>query len=159
MRWLLVFCSMVLSLSCAGIESNAAQISEIRLTDYGILRLDMEKAAEAPVTAPGGQNVIRNAVFTEKTTSIPARKGSTFGIQYSVHGNPEGQTVELTYMVLHPPIKGQTSSSAKVKAAIGSQRADFYTFEEEYELVEGAWKMQIHQNDKLLLEQTFFVYK
>ena len=159
MRWLLVFCSVVLSLSCAGIESNASQISEIRLTDYGILRLDIEKPAETPTTVPGGQSVIREAVFTEKTTSIPARKGTTFGIQYSVHGTPEGQAVELTYTVLHPPIKGQTSSSAKVKTVIGSLRADFYTFEEEYELVEGAWKMQIYDNGRLLLEQTFFVYK
>lgn len=144
-------------LSCAEVNSSPAQITGLRLLDYGLLHVNIKKTKDKSTTATGKHNVVESAEFYKRTSEIIAKKKTTFGVKYQVNGTQTGKIVNLTYKVLHPPIQGKTMSSVKVKGTIGSWRADFYTFEEDYELVEGNWKMQILDGNKVLLEKIFTV--
>jgi hypothetical protein len=150
--------SIVLFLSsCAGSQSAPVQITNLQLLDYGLLNINVKDTINKATTATGKHNVVDEVEFYKQTADISPQLKDTFGIKYQINGTPEGNITYLTYKVVHPSIKGRTSSSVNVKATIGSWRADFYTFDEEYELVEGEWKMQIWDKNQMLLEKTFTV--
>jgi len=160
MRTALFFASIILMLSsCASMQSTPIQINNLQLLDYGLLNISGKKTIDKSTTATGKHNVVDGIEFYNKTTDIFPNLKDTFGIKYQVNGTPEGKIAKFTFKVLHPPIKGRTMSTAKVKATVGSWRADFYTFDEKYELVEGEWKMQIWDKNQMLLEKTFTVKK
>lgn len=151
----LLFCAGISS--SAGAQSTAIQINSLQLLDYGLLNIHIEKTINKSTTATGKHNVIDEIEFYKQTSDISAKINNTFGIKYQVNGTPEGAIANFTFKVIHPPINGRTMSSADVKATVGSWRADFYTFEEEYELVEGEWKLQIWDNNTMLLEKAFTI--
>jgi hypothetical protein len=153
----LLFCAGISS--SAGAQSTPIQINNLQLLDYGLLNIHMEKAIDKSTTATGKHNVIDDIEFYKQTSDITAQIKDTFGIKYQINGFPEGTIADFTFKVIHPPINGRTMSSAQVKATVGSWRADFYTFEEEFELVEGEWTMQIWDKNRMLLEKAFTVTK
>jgi hypothetical protein len=160
MRITLILASIVFVLSsCAGMQSTPIQINSLQLLDYGLLNINVKKTIDKSTTATGKHNVVDEIEFYKQTTDIFPKIKNTFGIKYQVSGTPDGKIATLTFKVIHPPIKGRTMSTAKVKATVGSWRADFYTFDEEYELVEGVWIMQIWDKNHMLLEKTFTVKK
>ncbi len=160
MRVSIFLTTIVLFLSsCAGVNSPPTQISDIKLLDYGLMKINVKETIEKSTTASGKYNVTDGVEFLERTTNITAKKKNTFGIKYQVNGTPAGRKVDLTLKVIHPKIKGKTLSSARVKGTIGSWRSSFYTFDKDYELVEGEWKMQVWFESSMLLEKTFTVNK
>lgn len=150
---------LFLVFGCAGSQVGSQNIFDAETLDYGICTINLKETVSSDTTASGGYNVTEGVVFTNKTTNIPAKKGISFGIKYVVNGEPEGSKIKLKVVAIHPPIKGRTKSSAKVDAKIGTWRADFYTFNESYELVAGEWIFKIYHNDKLLIEKAFMVSK
>jgi hypothetical protein len=143
----------------ADAQSSSVQGISLKLLDYGLVNISALKTTAPSTPAPGQHDISDNAEFYKRTTAIPAKKQLTFGIKYQVNGTPEGKNVLLTYRVLHPQIKGTTTSTANVIGTIGAARADYYTFEEDYELAEGEWKMQIWVGTSMLLEKRFVVRK
>ena len=144
---------------CAGSQVDPKNIYGAEILDYGICTINLKETVSSDTTASGGYNVTEGVKFTKKTTNIPAEKEISFGIKYVVNGKPEGSKVKLKVIAIHPPIKGRTKSSAMVDAKVGTWRADFYTFNENYELVEGEWIFQIYYKNNLLIEKSFTVSK
>ena len=144
---------LFLIIGCAGSQFGSQKIFGAETLDYGICTINLKETVSSDTTASGYYNETEGVEFTNKTTNIPAEMGISFGIKYVVNGEPEGSKVKLKLVVIHPPIKGKSKSSAMVEAKIGTWRADFYTFNESYELVEGEWIFQIYQKENLLLEE------
>ena len=150
---------LIFIFGCAGSQIDPKNIFGAETLDYGICIINLKKTVSSDTTASGGYNVTEGVIFKNKTTNIPAEKGISFGIKYVVNGEPEGSKVKLKVVAIHPPIKGRTKSSAMVDAKVGTWRADFYTFNENYELLEGEWIFQIYDRDNLLIEKSFTVSK
>ena len=146
-------------LGCAGSQVDSQNILGAVTLDYGTCTINLKETVSSDTAASGGYNVTEGVIFTEKTSNISAEKGISFGIKYVVNGEPEGSKVKLKVVAIHPPIKGNIKSSAMVEAKIGTWRADFYTFNENYELVEGEWIFQIYHKNNLLIEKSFMVSK
>jgi hypothetical protein len=160
MRVSLILAGVILFLSsCAGVNNTPTQISDLNLLDYGLMKINVKKTIEKSTTASGKYNVTDGVEFIETTSNITAKKKTTFGIKYQVNGTPTGRKVDLTVKIIHPKIKGKTVSTAKVKGTIGSWRSTFYTFDEDYELVEGEWRIQVWFENSMLLEKAFMVRK
>jgi hypothetical protein len=135
------------------------KIIDATLLDYGICNATVKETTNSETTATGQYNIIENTTFTEKTETIPAKLKTSFGIKYIVNGEPQNQEVKLLVRLIHPPIKGKTKSEAEVKAKIGVERFDVYSFDEEYELVPGEWIFQIFYKKQLLVEKSFKIIK
>lgn len=149
--------TLVLITGCTGINTTPVNVSNLELLDYGLLNISVKNQIDMATTATGKHNVTVGVEFYETTNEIEAIKNKTFGIKYKITGTPVGEIANFTFKVTHPPINGKTESKVKIKGKIGSWRADFYTFDEDYELVAGEWKMQILEQSSTLLEQIFNV--
>ena len=161
MKSLCVLCLVLLvaASGCVGAQINTDKVTDADLLEYGLCSINVKDTTALETTATGKYNVAKGTTFYKKTTKIPALLGSTFGIKYVVNGEPEGKEVNLKLKVTHPPIKGKTLSKATVIARLGIWRADFYTFDEPYELVTGNWTFQIYYEDKLLIDKQFLIFK
>jgi hypothetical protein len=156
---LTILAMLIFIFGCAGSQVDPKNIFGAEIIDYGICTINLKETVSSDTTASGYYNVTEGVEFTDKTTNISAAMGISFGIKYVVNGEPEGSKVKLKLVVIHPPIKGKAKSSAMVDAKIGTWRADFYTFNENYELVEGEWIFQIFYKDDLLIDKSFTVSK
>ena len=145
--------------SCAGAQSTNNVIKRVELLDYGILNINKIKTIDTSLTASGKYTIAKMTSVKKTTDLIIAKKHEAFGITYKVIGNPHGTKVLLTIKIIHPPIKGRTSSKAKIWAYIGEPDYTFYSFDEDYELLEGKWKIQIWNKNKKLLEKVFHIKK
>ena len=150
---------LICLLGCAGSQVERKNVDGAKILDYGMCTINLKETAPSDTTASGGYNATEGVIFTSKTTNIPAEKGISFGIKYVVDGDPEGSKIKLKVVAIHPSIKGKIRSSAMVDAKAGTWRADFYTFNEDYELVEGEWIFQVYWKDNLLIDQSFTVSK
>jgi hypothetical protein len=104
-------------------------------------------------------------VFQQKTDRITAAVGTSFGFEYVIRGSGEGE-VDLTVKYLHPaitnPKTGKVFTSQEIisgKRAIGKTHLIGYRFDEAWEIVPGAWTIQLSYGDKKLAEKTFQVVK
>jgi hypothetical protein len=103
----------------------------------------------------------------KETTTIPATRGTRFGFKYEITGLSADQ-IELRGVFIYPPIRRPNGSivtthelplsptmprGGRVVGMIG------YGFDEEYEAVPGQWTMQVWRRNKMVVEQTFNVYK
>ena len=158
MRFALLICAVLILMSCSGLQLGPAQITGIELLEYGLFKTHDREIKNNSTTAAGKHIVSDKFELYEKTTDIIAKRGHTFGIKYQIKGTPKWKKVLLTYNVIHPPIQGKTASFLKVKRSIGKQNALTYSFNEEYELVEGNWKMQIWHENEMLIEKDFITH-
>jgi Domain of unknown function (DUF3859) len=99
----------------------------------------------------------------ERTTTIRARNGTSFGVICKAIGSPEGAMVSGITVSMHPPMNNpkihetRTSITSPWRAPIGTPFYLGYRLEHEYEMVPGTWKFQIYHGGNLLAEKTFEV--
>jgi len=99
------------------------------------------------------------------TTTVQAESGIRFGFIYRVVGKPTGQTVQLRMVIIYPPegVKSPQSSTPlqsaerQIAVRIGAIEFSGYTFDDNWELVPGPWKMQLWLGDRKLAEKEFTV--
>jgi len=150
---------LVFSSSCAGRLSDSGGTLTAQLLDFGICQVKARQTEPAPTGASGARKPAESSGPCLQTTRIPAAIGTTFGIKYALYGKPQDGPVNLTFRVVHPPIDGKTASSVDAPCLVGTWRENYYIFEQDNELVEGTWRLQVLYDDRLLLEQAFTVYK
>lgn len=136
------------------------------ITDYGIYEpIAAVKIEAAPETTSGITRVPGEIRFTEHTNGIPAKLGINFGFRYTAEGFTGVKKVAITKVVTHPPVKkpdGITSTGFRTtltKPVVGGKISGFtgYSFDHEYELVPGPWKIECWYQDQKLVEKTFYV--
>lgn len=106
--------------------------------------------------------------FVTDSTDIPGKVGTQFGMEFRVDGTPEGEAVTLHLALTFPPPgirnpntgeRMDTTTIAFTDMKIGALGLIGYGFDNAWEIVPGAWKMQILYHDHALAERTFTVGK
>ncbi|NTW64822.1 MAG: DUF3859 domain-containing protein [Nitrospirae bacterium] len=153
---------MLIVLACCTMPFSAlgAQIDGVDIVSYGIY---VAGNAEKNAAEQGGQE--KAWKLLEKSDRIPAKMATSFGIEYIIKGAPADEPVKITLRYLHPIIsnpetgKKYTSQEVSIAALVGKKIHEGYTFDHEWELVTGAWVIQVFYDGRKLAEQYFTVYK
>jgi hypothetical protein len=97
------------------------------------------------------------------TNVIPLKKGRHFGFRFRIGGVTERDAIEVRMVVTHPPMyKPDRGVSKGYETKLGlnvrlGEVIDYagYSFDQDYELVEGDWKFEFYHGNTKLLEQKF----
>jgi hypothetical protein len=157
---------IVLAFCTAPFSALGAQIDGVDIVNYGIYVADDKdeaRSAEKNAAEQGSQE--KAWKLLKKGDRIPAKMATSFGIEYIIKGAPAGEAVKITLRYLHPMIsnpetgKKYNSQEVSISALIGKKIHEGYTFDHEWELVTGAWVIQVFYDGRKLGEQYFSVYK
>jgi hypothetical protein len=148
----------VVALLLAAGGASAQMAERIDLADVGLYSVTRSGDAAAPKT---------EIKFYQQTTRVPARIGVRFGIRFSIGGSPVGRRVALDEKWTYPapglrnPKTGTTTvgGTRTVQTAIGENGMRGYSFDNDWELVPGAWTIELSSGGRKLLSQTFTVFK
>ena len=151
----------------AGVTAAAAQADRIDgadITQFGTYEYKVTSTQELGGTAAGTLKSV-DYKFVSKTTSVPARRGVGFGIEYRVRGAPKDAQVPLRSVTIFPagglrnPKTGETVERNEYieDKAIGALLLKGYTLDEDWEVVPGTWTFQVWFGDQMLAEKVFTV--
>jgi hypothetical protein len=142
--------------------SEGAEQAEILWT--GIFRARVIGTVEQPNTAIGVTNLFDNVERLEMTTTVPARLGVSFGLEYRLAGELSGGQALITVVVI-PPKAGLLNPATQKRVyretwraspiAVGSSAIIGYRLEKDWEVLPGLWKFEIWHRERKLGEQTF----
>jgi hypothetical protein len=155
------------ALALATENARVPRVERIEVVEYGLYASTPAGARSAP-DAPGGAiGQSSDERHLETTQTVPARLGVQFGFRFLILGEPAGAQATLHVVAVFPPPglhdaehKMQFAQSAYDRGdAIGSVGYVAYSLDHDWELVPGAWSMQIWSDGHLLGEQKFNVVK
>jgi len=134
---------------------------QIEFTDYGVYTVDrkIQRRDSSGIKEATGSNV-RHAAAVR---TIPAQFGATFGFRFRVIGQPHDAPIALRGVVKFPSPGMMAPASAApmaeyecmIQTRAGESVYFSYTIEDSFELVAGAWTMEIWHGDRKLGTQTF----
>ena len=147
--------------------AETAQIDRIDIVGKGIYEIAVGKLTAERQTPTGVAASVENAKMIQDTTTVPARKGLEFGIQYVIVGMPKGAQVPIRIVNVYPkqwlrnPKTHKTVQHAEIvrNKVIGDVIYAGYAFENEWEIVPGVWKFELWFKNRKLAEQSFTVTK
>lgn len=158
----LVLLAVALSSSAFAEEPR---VERIDIIGKGLYRVETGEAISKP-NVPGGV-VAPPVKFTqiENTTTVPARVGVEFGLEYKIIGEPDGAEVTLEFVDTFPapgladPEQATPMRTARFerKRPIGETLYTGYGFEQDWELVPGTWTFEIWYEGRKLAEESFTV--
>lgn len=145
--------------------AKAATVDRIEIVDKGVFEIkpgevtDVRDAPGGKVTAAAGETLV------ESTDQFRGRLGLEFGFQYVLLGFPEGEAVQLDFVVTFPPpgISDPSQDAPIVQARvsrekmIGGTHYFGYGFEQDWEIVPGVWRLTIDREGTKLAEESFMV--
>jgi Domain of unknown function (DUF3859) len=160
MKWGFVFALAFIVCFTTSV-ARAQNVTAIEVTEYGIYTAG-KKNPQRNSAGVLPSTHIRHAMTT---TTVQAEPGVRFGFIYRVIGKPTGQTVQLRKVVIYPPegVKSPQSSTPlqsaerQIAVRIGAIEFSGYTFDDNWELVPGPWKLQLWLGDRKLAEKEFTV--
>ena len=137
----------------------AEQACEI--LEHGHYHATTTRVSLPDATSPTGDRFETDEVeFTDRTKTIARELDTTFGFRYRLHV-PTNRDTKITWRITYPrPLKGKrawvfsedwSSPNGELVQHIG------YTFTDDFELVPGAWKMQVLVEDQPACAITFTV--
>src|SRR5260370_33067152 len=141
--------------------AQAALVGRIRFPEYGIYTVDRDVQGRdvLGINRAAASNVRHAATLR----TIPAQIGTTFGFRYKLIGKPYDAPVDLRKIVIFPPPGIVPSRSSRpiardeftLQTRIGLLSYASYTLEDSFELVPGAWTIEIWYGNQKLGTQTF----
>lgn len=111
-------------------------------------------------TASGAVHPVARRKLVQRTAKIFGQPGRSFGIEIDMNGFPAG-AVTLTIRTVHPPLTnpktGKTTRISEYDWPVSSRRKVYFgfTFDDGWEIAEGAWTIQIVYKGKMLAEKKF----
>ena len=166
MKWISVPLLMVFACWITPLVAAGAQVDGVDIVNYGIYAAgDKDAVRSTEKNAAEQEGEVKNWKLLKKGDRVPATLGTSFGIEYIVKGAPAGEPVKITLRYLHPMISNPetgrkfTSQEVSIAALVGKKIHEGYTFDHEWELVTGAWVIQVFHEGTKLGEQYFTVYK
>ncbi|WP_425101693.1 DUF3859 domain-containing protein [Tropicibacter sp. S64] len=137
----------------------ASPAAAIELVDFGVIcDIEIGEPRAAPLTESGVINSIdQTRTFDVYTSGVPAHLGLSFGVRVLL---PEGETSTGTRMtVTHGPMgpRGVTTESWSAPLVPGMANLNLFTFEKDYEMVQGTWTFTVIDDRGKHLEQSFEV--
>ncbi|MBV7397384.1 DUF3859 domain-containing protein [Mameliella sediminis] len=131
----------------------------LTLESFGVIcEVELQGTRPAPETLSGLLNLVdQDRPIDVETLQIPAEMGLSFGIRASLTAG--ASVPEVTVVVTHPPMGPTARTVERWQAPMnfGEVSLNLFTFEHDYELLEGAWMFQVEQDGKVLLQQPFTV--
>jgi hypothetical protein len=169
MRWAGLILSASLA-ACAGDMTASKGVRDIQIVEAGIYPVP-SGARSTPVglceslSEPARSDV--NISAQERTTRIPARLGTMFGVTFRPVGTvPDGVTnFRVLWRAPDPGIvdavtgKPRRDDGCAYAYRMGVTTFHGFRFERPAELIPGAWALEIWHGDRKLLAYGFQVYK
>ena len=155
---------LLLSLSSVA-HAQKVKIDRIDIVGKGIYQVAVGKLTPNKQTPTGVVTSVQNAKKIEDTTTVHARIGVEFGIQYVIVGVPKGAQVPIRIVNVYPkqglrnPKTRETFRRAEIvrNKIIGDVVYTGYAFENAWEIVPGVWKFELWHKNRKLAEQRFTV--
>jgi hypothetical protein len=160
LRSTLPWCALAVAIVLAApARAEPAPSGPIQLDSHGVIcELRPQGSRPAPGTVSGILNLIDQARDIDVVTNtVPAELGLSFGVRAMLADDAPAMMVDV--VVTHPPMgpAGQTVETWGTTLLPGDMALNVFTFEAEWELVQGPWRFQLHQNGEVLLDQGFMV--
>jgi hypothetical protein len=173
---LLVLCVLAAAESAAAqtptptVIEPSANVTGVTITHAGIYTAQTtsklaEAGQESPTRTIGTASDWR---FVSDSTDVDGKVGTQFGIEFRIDGTPADQAVTIHLGLKFPPQgirnpnTGDLLRTARVAfpdMKIGALCVVGYGFDNAWEIVPGAWTLQILYQDRVLAERTFVVSK
>jgi Domain of unknown function (DUF3859) len=155
---------MLLCLSSIA-HAQTVRIERIDILGKGIYQVAIGKLTSEKQTPTGVAASVENVKKIEDTTTVPARHGFEFGIEYVIVGAPKGAQVPIRIVNVYPeqglrnPKTHKTVQRSAIvrNKIIGDVIYAGYGFENEWEAVPGVWKFELWHKNRKLAEQSFTV--
>ena len=134
----------------------------VEIIEHGIYAARQSGKEATDGTTRGERVLLRDITLLEKTTTIPGTVGTRFGFYYSLTGS-RGNDLDATIRIIHPATrnpktrKETTVETWTQKCRVGMPHYAGFTFDEEWEIAPGEWKIQVLDNKRLLAEKVFLV--
>lgn len=163
---IIICCYLLLSLSTIA-HAQKIQIQRIDIVGKGIYQVAVGKFTRDNQAPTGVVASVINAKKIEDTTTVRARVGVEFGIQYVIVGSPKGAVVPIRIVNVYPNKGLRNPKMHKIvrrvefvrNKIIGDVIYAGYAFENRWEIVPGRWKFELWYKDREMAEQTFIVHK
>ena len=169
MRWLGLLLMAGLA-ACTTTTQGGAGVRDVEIVEAGIYALPAA-ARSTPVglcesiSEPDSTDV--NISAQERTTRIPARLGTAFGVKFRPVGQVPGgvSTFRVLWRAPDPGIpdavtgKPRRDDGCAYAYRMGVTTFQGFRFERPAELIPGAWALEIWNGDRKLLAYGFTVYK
>ncbi len=140
-------------------------IRNIKITSYGITDNKVIEVIDTPDSPAGKSEIYSDWNLIKKTTSIPAKKGIEFGIEYKVDALSLQSDIEVEEIIIFPG-DGITNPKSKTSQKIDSEmillpsnekRGFGFKMEYDWEVVPGNWVFQVRHRDVIYAQMVFNV--
>ena len=155
-----------LLLVCGVAAAQAQRIEAVDILAAGIYEPGKLKTIEDPSISTGERHEAV-ATLKKRTTVIPARNNTSFGVTVMIYGRPHGKVVPVR-IVWHYPEPGlhnpDTGITKRVddyieRKALGEETKFYWVLGDDWVLVPGEWTIEIYDQDRLLASQSFTLVK
>lgn len=155
---------MLAYISTAFAVVNVPVTTYIKIIDYGIYEGDVISKIQSD--NPMGYRIVSKMNdLVSSTDKIPAKVGTRFGFRFEIAGQTLEKYLILTRVIKTPritnPQNGKSTDVFRdvIRIPVGDLSLAGYLFEYEWELVPGECTIQLYDNNRLLAEKTFLIYK
>jgi hypothetical protein len=144
--------------------AQAPYVDRLEVTQTGFMTVRKTgKTTEAPGTAAGYAQEAEDMKFVPETPANTARIGMVFGAKFRVMGRPHNAGVNLraVWRIPEPGITNPKTGNtyrqdiSEFTVSIGEERTRAFGFDETWEIARGTWTLELWQDDRKLLEQSF----
>ncbi len=158
------FFALIAAFLCAASAAEAQVKLGAEIVSYGIYTTGTVTLADAPDLLSGKFGHLSGVTNVERTTTIPAQRGLSFGIQFRFTGPAPGATVLYTVTTQYPK-PGMTNDAGKTAfrestsdlGSVGEIAYYGFTFDHPWEMVCGHWQLEVWAGDQQLAVQEFQV--
>lgn len=140
--------------------ANAQEVTGIAVVERGLYTLEVTKTERTPSGVE--QGTVANICRVADTATVPAVRGTQFGLRYRVDGPVPGETV-LVRKVVHfpnavtPPGAPRAISTYESTTPATTGRVSYwgYGLDHAWEIVPGIWTLEMFHEGRKLAEVRF----
>ncbi len=143
--------------------ASTPNITGVPVIEYGVYHATVANQTDTSNDPVPHHNILKDISLAEKRDTLLASLGKTFGVRYVVSGSPEFKpiAIKIKYLYPSPGLLDPAQDTAVLSTAysqirlIGDTSYTCFTFDHDWEMVPGSWRIQILDGDALLAEKTF----
>jgi len=131
---------------------------------HGLYGTNATTTRAAPETAAGKTRTARQMPkWIGAPAAIARTKGTFFGYEFVVDGQPAGSPLDAKIVVEHPPFRRPGAAEASSReswtqmVALGAPSFGGYGFDEDWEMVPGKWRVAVYSGARQLCQKEFVV--